>query len=416
MTVSVFSLSVSSLAVDVFVCMLVCLLVVCWLSIHLGMSVSPAVCWKNGVCISVYEVVCGPSFGCQGSQSSLTSVRSHQVTRVPNQFPLGLHADREYASNKKALDRVPGPLQQFAWVMPGPDISDEPGTPDHEQKAPAEGPEDVSNGQQAPAAGPEIVSNGQQAQADGAGPQSDGSGQPASRPGSKVEGQQAPMNGSGLHSNGQPSDGPQQQAPVSGLAATGNGQHQTSNGASPSGQQAPVNGSVNGQHQSPNGASPSGQQAPVYGSVNGQHQLPHGASPSGQQAPVNGSVSGQHQSSNGASPNGSAPSVSPSEGKGPAPDQQPEPAYGPQPAAGNPWRPTQGQLQDLNDLRKALKWCLPEPLATRLWKTAQVCSVSQSKMSLDAAQSMISAVLDQAEALQAQIITDAWYVQSFMAC
>lgn len=32
-------------------------------------------------------------------------------------------------------------------------------------------------------------------------------------------------------------------------------------------------------------------------------------------------------------------------------------------------------------------------------------------MSVDAAQEMISAVLDEAETLQTQIITDAWYVQ-----
>ena len=84
--------------------------------------------------------------------------------------------------------------------------------------------------------------------------------------------------------------------------------------------------------------------------------------------------------------------------------------YGPQPPpADSQPQTTYGQAQHLDALKAELQRYLPEPLATRLWKTASVCCVSQSQMTLDAAQNMISSVLDQAEALQAQIITDAWY-------
>lgn len=197
-----------------------------------------------------------------------------------------------------------------------------------------------------------------------------------------------------------PSD--EQESPAHESGPQCNGQPHSSNGASPNGQQVPVNG----QHQSSHGALPNGQQVPV----NGQHQSSNGASPNEQ-------VSGQHQSSNGSSPNqpgasgkGQEPSSSGQPPNGAAPRGREGPAYGPRPPSHTKAQPTQSQLQDLNALAFVLKQHLPKDLADRLWRTAAVCCVPQNNMSVDAAQEMISAVLDEAETLQTQIITETWYV------
>ena len=307
---------------------------------------------------------------------------------------VGWYVDKEYANNKKSLDRVP--LQQFAWVLPGPDIHDGPDIPHNGQAAPADGPDSTSNGQQAPVDGLGPQSNGQQASLNESKP---------SLNAQEVETQAAGPVVSSFRSYQSPQDygTPQDyQSPQSYQSPVqyGQGMWQKAPADGPissfNGQQA----SANGQYHPSNGASANGQQAPANGSTpvtTGQHQSSNGASPNGQHAPQNGSappINGQHPSST---------------GEHSSPGGQPESVYGPQPPSNSPPQPTQGQLQDLNDLRAVLNCYLPEQLATRLWKTAQVCCVSQSKMSLDAAQNMISASLDQAEALQAQIITDKWY-------
>ena len=81
----------------------------------------------------------------------------------------------------------------------------------------------------------------------------------------------------------------------------------------------------------------------------------------------------------------------------------PVPEYGPQ--------PLQAQSQHLSALEDALMIYLPKTLAKRLCSTAIVCCRAECKMDLDAVQETFSKVLDQAEALQAQIITDSWCVQ-----
>ena len=190
-----------------------------------------------------------------------------------------------------------------------------------------------------------------------------------------------------------------------GSTSGSNGQEGSTSGSN--GQQAPVNGSMNGLHQSSNGTSANGQKAPMNGSAVSGHRMSstgassNGASANGQQIPVDVPVipatppNGQQASSNG--------TILP-------PAKQQEPVFGPQPPPDSPPPPKQWQLQDLNDLRDCLNNSLPRPLAERLWKTATLCCAPHAKMSLDAAQDMIIKVLDQAEELQAQIITDAWYV------
>lgn len=209
----------------------------------------------------------------------------------------------------------------------------------------------------------------QQAPAGAQNPQADRNGQPANGLEGAGNGQQAPAYGPGIHLK-DPSAGPQ-------------------NGSN--GQPKPTNRSatpINGKHKPSNGASANGSAPPL----SGQRHSSNGAS-----------TSGQHVAQGGSATPGS-------DAKQRAPHGQSEPAYGPQPAAA---RPTQGQLQGLDDLRAALRKVGLDPvLATRLLKTAQVCCVCQSKMSLDAAQSMMSTVLDQAEELQTQIITEAWYVRT----
>lgn len=205
-------------------------------------------------------------------------------------------------------------------------------------------------------------------------------------------GQQAPAGAQNPQANGNGQ-------PANGLEGTGNGQKAPAHGPGVHLKDPSADGSRNGSNGQPmTGSSPP---------INGKHQASNGASVNGSAPPLKG----QHHSSNEAPTNG--PAIPGSDAKQPSPRRQSEPAYGPQPAADSPQRPTQGQSQGLNDLRAALKDAdINDNLATRLEKAAQVCSVSKSKMSLDVAQSMISTVLDQAEELQTQIITEAWYVWS----
>ena len=51
---------------------------------------------------------------------------------------------------------------------------------------------------------------------------------------------------------------------------------------------------------------------------------------------------------------------------------------------------------------------LPSALLERLKRTHWTCTTVQDKMSLDSAQMMISGVLEQAEALQTQVLTENW--------
>lgn len=245
-------------------------------------------------------------------------------------------------------------LPAFSWVVPAPDfLDDEPDNPVYGPQAPA---------------GAQI-------------PQADRNGQPAN--GQPVNGQPA---------NGQPASG----QPANGLEGAGNGQQAPAHGLGVHLKDPSANGSQNGF---------SGQAKPTNGSAppsNGKHQPSNRVSANGSTPPL----SGQHHSSNGASTNGHHAAQDGLGANRPSPHE-------PQPAADSPGQPTQGPSQGLDDLEAALKKeDLSKELATRLLKTAQVCSVSQSKMSLDAAQSMIRTVLDQAEELQTQIITDAWYVWS----
>ena len=94
---------------------------------------------------------------------------------------------------------------------------------------------------------------------------------------------------------------------------------------------------------------------------------------------------------------------------GAAANKQQETVNGSQPSPGGPAQPTSGQLEDLEALKAILNRNLPGPLAKRLWYTALVCCVSRAdKTTLDTTQTVFSRVLDQAEALQAQIVTDTW--------
>lgn len=53
---------------------------------------------------------------------------------------------------------------------------------------------------------------------------------------------------------------------------------------------------------------------------------------------------------------------------------------------------------------------LPADLMKRLRATAWVCTTAEDKMSVDKIQSLISKTLDQAEALQTQVLTEHWWV------
>ena len=311
----------------------------------------------------------------------------------------GWLADKEYARHKVALDQVP--LPQFAWVLQW-------SPSDVEQPAAEEaGPQ--SSGQHAPVNGASEPSmNGQHAPVNG------GSEPPMTGQHAAVNGaSEPPMNQQHLASNGASPSA--KQDTDNGSWPSAGGQPHAADGASSNAPYAPVNGSaptVNKLHQSSNEDSFSGQQGPVNGperSFSGQHQSSNGAVSNGQPQASNGASSnGQPYTSNaGASPNGQ-----PGASTGASPSKEEPPAYGPRPPPSSEAQPTQGQLQDLNTIAFVLKRHLPGPLADRLWRTASVCCVSQHKMSVDAAQDLISTVLDEAETLQAQIITDAWYIRS----
>lgn len=51
---------------------------------------------------------------------------------------------------------------------------------------------------------------------------------------------------------------------------------------------------------------------------------------------------------------------------------------------------------------------LPADLMKRLRATAWVCTTAKDNMSVDKIQSLISKTLDQAEALQTQVLTQHW--------
>ena len=65
-------------------------------------------------------------------------------------------------------------------------------------------------------------------------------------------------------------------------------------------------------------------------------------------------------------------------------------------------------MVNLNALLGQLRYQLPGLLADRLWRTATMCCVPQTKMSVDTVQAVISKVLDHAESIQAQIISSTW--------
>ena len=128
------------------------------------------------------------------------------------------------------------------------------------------------------------------------------------------------------------------------------------------------------------------------------------AQSNGQQAPATGqkpSVTGEQIPADGQQPSLHGSSA----------ERQQETVKGPQPSSEGSALPPPGQMQHLQKLQTKLKEHLPAPLAQRLWCTALICCVSQAKATLDSTLGLVSRVLDQAEALQAQIITDTWCVK-----